>query len=53
MPGTETKLTPEMEVPIMAIATNHQGDFLLAVKNDSLSVDLPPVIRATRKINKK
>jgi hypothetical protein len=36
-PGTEIKVNPEMEVPIIPKATNHQGDCLLAVKNAFVS----------------
>jgi hypothetical protein len=36
-PGTEMKVNPEMEVPIIPKATNHQGDCLLAVKKALVS----------------
>ena len=38
MPGTDTKLTPESEVPTIPMAINHQGDFLFPRKKASLSV---------------
>jgi hypothetical protein len=40
-PGTETKVTPEIEVPIMANATTYHLDFLFPMKNASLSAFLP------------
>jgi hypothetical protein len=33
LPGTETKVTPDKEEPIIPKATKNQGDCLLAVKN--------------------
>ncbi|MPN59947.1 hypothetical protein SDC9_207670 [bioreactor metagenome] len=36
MPGTETKVTPEMEVPIIATATTYHLEDLLARKKASL-----------------
>lgn len=36
VPGTETKVTPEREVPIMPNATSIQFEFLLPMKKDSL-----------------
>ena len=36
MPGTETKVTPEMEAPTMPNATMYQGERRLARKNVSL-----------------
>ena len=36
IPGTETKVTPEMEVPIIPKATIYHGDFLLPVKKAAL-----------------
>jgi len=36
MPGTETKVTPEMEAPTMPKATMYQGERRLARKNVSL-----------------
>jgi hypothetical protein len=36
VPGTETKVTPESEVPIMPNATSIQFEFLLPMKKDSL-----------------
>jgi hypothetical protein len=38
IPGTDTKLTPEIEDPIMPMATTHHGDFRLPKKKASLSV---------------
>jgi hypothetical protein len=35
VPGTETKVTPEREVPIMPNATSIQFEFLLPMKKDS------------------
>jgi len=37
MPGTDTKLTPEIDEPTIPIATTHQGDLRLPKKNASLS----------------
>lgn len=45
IPGTETKLTPETDAPIIPMETIHQGDCLLPVKNASLSVDFRPAIK--------
>lgn len=36
MPGTETKVTPEIDVPIIATATTYHFEDLLALKNTSL-----------------
>jgi hypothetical protein len=44
IPGTETKLTPEMDEPNIPMATTHQGDFLLPKKKASLSVFFLPTI---------
>ena len=38
MPGTDTKLTPEIDEPTIPMATTHQGDFLFPRKKASLSV---------------
>jgi hypothetical protein len=35
IPGTETKVTPEIEVPIIATATTYHFDDLLALKKVS------------------
>jgi len=35
-PGTEMKVTPDMEVPIMAMDTKYQGDLRLPIKKVSL-----------------
>ena len=32
-PGTDIKVTPDNEAPIIPYATTNQGDFLLPVKN--------------------
>ena len=37
MPGTETKVTPEMDAPTMPKATIYQGERLLARKKVALS----------------
>ena len=42
IPGTEMKVTPEMEVPIMPMATSHHGEDLPAKKKLLLSSDFPP-----------
>jgi hypothetical protein len=39
-PGTDIKVTPEMEVPIMPKATTYQGDFRLPTKKEALSAPL-------------
>ena len=41
IPGTLTKVTPEIEAPIMPKATIYQGDLLLARKNVSFVARLP------------
>ena len=41
IPGTETKVTPDMAEPIMAKATRYHGCFLLPLKNAALSDFLP------------
>jgi hypothetical protein len=43
-PGTEMKVTPEREAPIIPMDTMYQGDFRLPRKNVSLS-DFLPVTR--------
>lgn len=43
IPGTETKVTPDMAEPIIAKATTYHGDLRFPVKNPWLSV-LRPVI---------
>ncbi len=48
VPGTETKVTPESEVPIIPNATNTQEALLFALKNDALSAFLD-VTTATAK----
>jgi hypothetical protein len=37
VPGTETKVTPESEVPIIPKATSTHEALLFALKNDALS----------------
>ena len=44
MPGTDTKVTPEIEAPIMPKATIYHGDFLLALKKALLSAPLPVIL---------
>ena len=36
-PGTEMKVTPEMDVPIIPKAIRYQGELRFAVKKDALS----------------
>jgi hypothetical protein len=48
VPGTETKVTPESDVPIIPNATNIQDALLFALKNEALSAFLE-VITATTK----
>ena len=38
MPGTETKVTPDMDVPIIPKATKNHGDFFPPIKKVSLSL---------------
>jgi hypothetical protein len=45
MPGTEINVTPEIEVPIMAMATTYHGDFLSPTKKARL---LEPVRRVVQ-----
>ena len=33
MPGTDTKLTPEIDEPTIPMATTHQGDFYFPEKS--------------------
>lgn len=40
-PGTEIKVTPESEAPIIPKATKYQGEELLALKNVLLSAAFP------------
>jgi hypothetical protein len=42
-PGTEIKVTPESEAPIIPKATKYQGDELFALKNVSLVAFLPVI----------
>jgi hypothetical protein len=44
IPGTETKVMPESEDPIIPNATTYHGDFLLPRKNASSSECFLPVI---------
>lgn len=46
MPGTETKVTPEIEAPSMPKETTYQGDWFSPLKNAALEPPLCPVIRA-------
>ena len=46
VPGTDTKVTPEREVPIMPKATSIQLELLLPMKKDSL-LELREVNQAT------
>ena len=43
IPGTETKVTPEMVEPIMAKATIYQADLRFPTKNPSLSALRPAI----------
>ena len=45
MPGTDTKLTPDIDAPIMPNATIYQGDLRSARKNASLLL-----LRAVRRL---
>ena len=42
-PGTEIKVTPDREAPIIPKATKYQGDELLALKNVLLFAFLPVI----------
>jgi len=53
MPGTDTKLTPEIDEPTIPIATTHQGDFLFPRKKASLSVLFLPTSQEISKRNEK
>ena len=53
MPGTEIKLTPEMEDPTIPIATIHQGDFLFPRKKASLPVLFLPTMKEISSNNEK
>ena len=48
VPGTETKVTPESDVPIIPKATKTQDALLFALKNEALSAFLD-VTTATAK----
>ena len=43
MPGTETKVTPEMVEPIMAKATIYHADLWFPTKKPSLSALCPAI----------
>ena len=43
MPGTDTKVTPEMVEPIMAKATTYHADLRFPTKNPSLSALRPAI----------
>ena len=45
-PGTETKVTPEIEAPIIPKETIYQGDWFSPLKNAAFDPPLRPVIRA-------
>jgi hypothetical protein len=45
-PGTDIKVTPESEAPIIPYETTNHGDILLPIKNDWLSA-LLDVIQVT------
>ena len=47
MPGTDTNVTPEIDVPIMPNATMYQGDFLLPRKKALLPSFFLPVMNET------
>jgi len=46
VPGTDTKVTPDKEVPIIPKATSIQFELRLPIKNDSL-LELREVYQAT------
>jgi hypothetical protein len=46
MPGTETKVTPEMEAPIIPNETTYQGDLFSPLKKAASEPPFLPVIRA-------
>ena len=46
IPGTETNVTPESDVPTIPIDTMYQGDLRLPRKNASLLELFRPVIQA-------
>ena len=51
-PGTEIKVTPDNEVPIIPKATKYRGEFLFPTKNELLSAPLD-VMRAISNRNRK
>jgi hypothetical protein len=51
-PGTEIKVTPEREAPIIPNATTNQGDFRLARKKEALLAFFPVNQEMTNKIEK-
>ena len=53
IPGTDTKVTPEIEAPIMPKATMNQGDWLLALKNVELEFPARPVTLDVMKSSEK
>jgi len=48
IPGTETNVTPEREVPIIPMATITHGDCLFPKKKASFPLFFLPVIQAIR-----
>lgn len=45
MPGTEINVTPDIEVPIIAIATTNQGDCRLPMKKSLFPTDWRRVVK--------
>lgn len=52
IPGTLTKVTPEILAPIMPNATKYQGDFPFARKKASLSAFPPVTLLMSNKMQK-
>ena len=46
IPGTEIKVTPDIEAPIMPKETTYQGDLFSPLKNAALDPSFRPVMRA-------
>ena len=54
IPGTETNVTPDKEVPTIPMETMYQGDFRLPKKKASLLLEFPrPVNQARNNNNQK
>jgi hypothetical protein len=52
IPGTDTKVTPEILEPIIAKATTYHVDFLFPTKKPALSAFLPAIYDIVNRIAK-